>query len=159
MAEKLNSFLNGIREYKKEWGSLKPPNINIIYKEVKQSQIKWKALGNGWVKLNFDGAAKGNSGIAGYDCIVRDGSSKMIFSLCGHLGIATNNEAEAMTFARGLKHYSELALNSILIEGDSHILINAIKNESTPNWKIQQIQKDILTSLDKIPNYKVSHIF
>ncbi|XP_059068992.1 uncharacterized protein LOC131859366 [Cryptomeria japonica] len=91
--------------------------------------------------------------------VVRDETGKMIFSLCGHLGVATNSEAEVMELARGLKQCSDLALNLILIEGDSRILINAIKNESTPNWKIRQILKDILTLLDNILNYKVSHIF
>lgn len=81
-----------------------PPNISIAPKNVKQSQGRWEVPEDGWIKLNFDGAAKGNPRETIYGCIARDGSRKVIFSIADYLDISTNNEVEAMALERGMKH-------------------------------------------------------
>ncbi|GLJ43406.1 hypothetical protein SUGI_0901940 [Cryptomeria japonica] len=50
---------------------------------------------------------KGNPGAAGYGSIIRDEKGTILGSISGSLGIASNNEVEAMALVRGLKYYSE----------------------------------------------------
>ncbi|XP_059070959.1 uncharacterized protein LOC131862033 [Cryptomeria japonica] len=119
-----------------EWGNLHPLNINVVSKQAKWSNAKWEPPKAGWIKLNFDGAAKGNPGAAGYGSIIRDEKGTILGSISGSLGTASNNEAEAMALVRGLKYCSEKNYQYVEVEGDSQILVNAIKNGATPSWKL-----------------------
>lgn len=44
-------------------------------KQVDRNLIKRNALPKDWVKLNFDGASKGNLGRAGFEAVLRDENS------------------------------------------------------------------------------------
>ena len=57
---------------------------------------------HGFLKVNIDGAFKGNPGLAGFGGVIRDeqGQIKEIFH--GHLGKATNNMVELMALEKCL---------------------------------------------------------
>ncbi|GLJ29867.1 hypothetical protein SUGI_0590360 [Cryptomeria japonica] len=112
----------------------------------------------GWIKLNFDRVAKGNPGVAGYGCIVRKDTGDIMGSVSGNMGIASNNGAEALALARGLRFCVDNGFTSVKIEGDSQIII-ATKNNLTPNWKLRHYLVDIAMHLNQFQNYRIFHTF
>lgn len=80
------------------------------------------------VKLNFDGASKGNLGQAGYGGAFRGHDGNPIAIFMGSIGWDTNNSAELEGLWRGLILAHRNKLFPLIIEGDSQILIRiAIK--------------------------------
>jgi len=78
------------------------------------------------IKLNFDGASKGNSGKAGYGGIYRNHEGQPFLSFFGSIGWDTNNSAELEGLCLGMKLANQHNFYPILIEGDTQILINMV---------------------------------
>lgn len=57
--------------------------------------IRWDALPDPYVKLNTDGSAIGNLGMAGARGLLRDSSGFWISGFSLKMGIATNNMASS----------------------------------------------------------------
>jgi hypothetical protein len=60
---------------KKNWSKL--INLPLVYSKsskMARKDCKWFPPPHGWHKLNFDGAARGNPGMAGIGCIINDDS-------------------------------------------------------------------------------------
>jgi hypothetical protein len=58
----------------------------------------------GFVKLNFDGASKGNPRLASYGGLIRDQEHNVLWIYVENYGIANNNnEAKFIYLERGLK--------------------------------------------------------
>lgn len=55
------------------------------------------------LKLNFEGASKGNPGPSGYGCVMRDSNSKVICAMCSPLGTCNAIKVEVMTLLMGLR--------------------------------------------------------
>ena len=79
----------------------------------------WNPPPNGFLKLNFDEASKGNPGKAGYDFILRNNEGKMLGYGYGFLGIESNNAAEIEGLIQGLEWVLENFHEPIIVEGDS----------------------------------------
>lgn len=69
------------------------------------------------LKLNFDGASKGNPGPVGFGCVLRDHSSKVIRAIFGPLGVCDSSSVEAMSLLMGLRELNRLAVHGCLVEG------------------------------------------
>ncbi|XP_059064724.1 uncharacterized protein LOC131856810 [Cryptomeria japonica] len=68
-----------------------------------RQNVSWEPPEPGYYKLKFDGVAKGNSGEAGYGCIIRDSRGEMVVGISGYLGIASNIVAEFTALEREFK--------------------------------------------------------
>ena len=55
------------------------------------------------------------------------------------IGPTSNNLAELTTLEEGLKTCHQLGLSKLIIEGDSQIFLNAIRNRSNPNWVLKDM--------------------
>lgn len=51
-------------------------SISFNAPATRKRTLLWKAPKEGSLKLNFDGASKGNPGSSGFGCVVRDGNGK-----------------------------------------------------------------------------------
>lgn len=80
-------------------------------------------------------------------------------NVSGNMGITSNNEAEAMALARGLRFCVDNRFTSVEIEGDSKIITNATKNKLMPNWKLCRYLVDIAMYHNQFQNYRISHTF
>lgn len=54
------------------------------------------------LKLNYDGSAKGNLGVAGFGGVFKNSKGEIIWLYTGSLGIATNNATELHALEHGL---------------------------------------------------------
>ncbi|GLJ49536.1 hypothetical protein SUGI_1050340 [Cryptomeria japonica] len=75
----------------------------LSVKKGNRKHIRWKAPLVGWLKLNFDGACRGNLEVFGYGVVIRNSEGKLLFGIYGAMGVATNNEAEIRALVEGLK--------------------------------------------------------
>ncbi|KAH9301662.1 hypothetical protein KI387_013245, partial [Taxus chinensis] len=78
--------------------------------------VNWiRPLGN-TIKINFDGASKGNPGQAGGGGILRNSEGDWLFVYAGPLGKQTNNMAKARDLLWGVLIAKEKGLKEIQIE-------------------------------------------
>ncbi|XP_057856261.1 uncharacterized protein LOC131065691 [Cryptomeria japonica] len=119
----------------------------------------WSPPNPGWIKLNFDGASRGNPGPSSIGYIIRDHTGATLGKMAKPIPPNTNNIAEFKALQFGLRDCINHGFNNILVEGDSEIEINAIKGKNTPNWRLQGILESIISSLDRIENYEAKHIY
>lgn len=110
-----------------------PTNINGRTISPNQESKAWIPPPSGMVKLNFDGASKGNPGLAGYGGVFRNHTGIPILIFMGSIGWDTNNSAELEGLWRGIILAHRQKLFPLIIEGDSQILIriaNKLQNGS-----------------------------
>jgi len=106
----------------------------------------WSPPSLPFIKLNFDGASKGNPGTAGYGAVFRDHLGHILLIAAGYLGHSKNNTTELWGLIRGLQLASEHGFNNLVVEGDSQIIINML-------WRILNG-----ANLEKImPSWRLSH--
>jgi hypothetical protein len=67
------------------------------------SPTTWTPPPIGFIKNNFDGASKGNSGPASFRAVLRNSNGEIIHLTTGFLGSNTNNVAELWSLLRGIK--------------------------------------------------------
>ncbi len=88
-------------------------------------------------KLFFDGCSKGNPGLAGAGAVLYNSENKEIWSGTSFVGpIATNNQAEYSGLIFGLKKASEMNIKSLLVKGDSQLVIQQMTGKykcNSPN--------------------------
>ncbi|GLJ37648.1 hypothetical protein SUGI_0764880 [Cryptomeria japonica] len=77
-----------------------------------------------WVKLNCNGASKGNPCKSGAVCLIRDWEGTIISRLSLPLPKGINNIAEFRVLILGLRKCRELKFPLVEVEGDSAIIIN-----------------------------------
>lgn len=67
------------------------------------ASIGWKHAPSGFLKLNFDGASRGNLGLAGIEGIIRDCAGETPHIYNRGLGEGTNNEMEFTSMEQGIR--------------------------------------------------------
>ena len=157
-AEGSFSLWDGI--LKKSWTNLiNPPLVYGASNKEARAKCRWAPPLPGWHKLNFDGAARGNPGIAGVGCIVNDEKGKWIAKLAAPLPPVSNNMAELEALEKGLRLCYKLRIHKIHIEGDSQIVLNAVRLKKTPNWVLNSKLQEVLILLEHFEEINISHIY
>ena len=112
-----------------------------------------------WYKLNFDGASHGNPGQSGIGCIINNEKGKWIIKRAKNINPTSNNLAEIEALQEGIKLCHKIGLTKVIIEGDSQIVLNTLRKRSTPNWVLNSKLEEILSLIDKLEVYQITHIF
>lgn len=110
------------------------------------------------MKLNFDGAFKGNPSPLGVGCIVRDNKETVLGSLAVALLEGTNNAAKFQALILGLNLCRELKVGKMVIEGDSSLVINALRSKKILNWKLGDKLEVALGLLEGFDQVMFNHI-
>ena len=98
-----------------------PPNNSISWSIPVpiSSPNSWSAPLAGSLKLNVDGAAKGNLGPAGYGGAIRNLKGDILSLFWGSIGSNNNNMVELEGLINGLKWALQTGKNPLVAEGDS----------------------------------------
>ena len=75
-------------------------------------------------KLNFNGASKGNPGIAGFSGVIRNNDGDITHLFYGNSGFNSNNAAELDGLIAGLTLVKQKGLLPVIVEGDSAIILS-----------------------------------
>ena len=74
-------------------------------------------------KINFDGATKGNPGVAGFGGTCRNSEGEILHIFFGLIGEDTNNSTKLEGLLQGVKIVISEGWLPTMVEGDSHILV------------------------------------
>jgi len=128
-------------------------------KENQRLDIKWKAPSIGWIKGNFDGKAKGNTGKVGCGGVLRYHSSNIIDVIAIPIGTSTSHKAKATTTLYMMTLAVKTSYWYLWMEGDSLNIINMLNDKSLTTWSIEASVTKIQTLMDKFEKIIFSHIY
>lgn len=106
-------------EMEKNWALKQSCDHRLNDRKAKRKNANWQAMPAGWMKLNFDGASRGNPGQSGMGAIIRNEVGEVVHAIFGPVGIATNNMAEIYVLEVGLQWCVTNGVVKLIIEGDS----------------------------------------
>lgn len=117
-----------------------------------RDNIGWNFPPQGWVKINFDGAARGFPSQAGCGGVIQDHYGNFISAIALPLGKQTNNVAEAIGAYHSLKLAKKNNFKLVWVKGDAKNIINYLKGKSTLAWNVDiwmKKAKDIIKTFDR----------
>jgi len=120
--------------------------------------LNWCPPPIGYFKANWDAAINSKKGILGFGCVVRDVHGFVVAALSHSVIVMGNPEvAEALAALHTIEFCRNHGFNSIILEGDSLIVVNAI-NRVGLNWSfLENIILDIQTLLKEFLYWKVCY--
>ena len=128
-------------------------------KEDHRASVKWRAPLRGWIKGDFDGAAKGNPGKAGCGGIIRDHARNTIDAIEIPIGISTSHRAEATAALYTMKVVVETRYRFLWLEGDSLNIINMLNNKTPSTWTIEDSLMEIKALMANFEKVIFSHTY
>lgn len=119
-----------------------------------------------FIKMNFDGASKGNPRPTRLGGVLRDHSGKILHIYSHHLGHDTNNGVALSVLMEGLRATKTNGDNKLIIEGDSAIIITMCQHiihitsptKTSHSWKLLTMLEELLVLLARIPITSISHV-
>eukprot|EP00253_Pinus_taeda_P033781 PITA_33781 len=119
-----------------------------------------------FIKLNFDGASKGNPSEAGFGGIFRDNSNQVRWIFAEWGGEMTNNEAEFWALHQGLRIAVRNGYSNLEITGDSQIAVEMLKKlcngrnweTVSSSWRSAGIVQEIAELLPHIEYKVINHV-
>ncbi|KAI3463725.1 hypothetical protein Pfo_020388 [Paulownia fortunei] len=119
--------------------------------------VVWRMPMNEWVKLNTDGASRGNPGEAGIG-VLRDSQGRFIFAYYKYIGIASNVCAELHAIYIGLEYCKENGFKKIMVETDAQVALQILSSHESCNWQFQHIKTKIRNIQNEL-EIQMMHIF
>ena len=122
--------------------------------------------GEGFIKLNFDGASKGNPRVAGLGGIFRDNLENTWLICVDSCGIISNNEVEFTTVGQGLRIAIRLGYKNVEVEGDSSLVINTVRklnngtswDKLSQSWRTTRLIQEIGDLIHKFNYLIIRHV-
>lgn len=134
-------------------------NSKHFSKSTDRASCCWEAPPNGWIKINFDGAAKGNAGPSGCGSVLRDNYGNFIAAIALPLGSQNNHMAEVAGALYGIQLASDLNFKKIWVEGDSLNIINSLKGKNPPSWTIENFIFKAQALISNCTKKFISHMY
>ena len=105
-------------------------DIPTVMFRVQRQPVKWEPPPPPLLKINFDGAVFKEKGEAGIGVVVRDSHGMVIASLAEKIQLpSSSDEVEALAAVRVATLAMNLNLPSFIVEGDSDVVISALRKE------------------------------
>ncbi|GLJ11789.1 hypothetical protein SUGI_0177080 [Cryptomeria japonica] len=141
------------------WLLLKKSDYKFSDLKPCRKNIKWIPPPSRFLKMNFDGACRGNLGEFGFGAIIRDEFGDMMGAKYGLLGVSTNNIAEVSALEAGLEWCVEKGAHKVMVEGDLQVILNGISNQRFMDWKLDCWIPRIQYLLGNISECTLSHSY
>lgn len=117
---------------------------------------KVDGIGEGWIKVNFDGAFKGNLRIIGTGCVIKDAKDNILILGAKHLPDGTNDAAKCMAVIFALLLARKCEEKKVLLQVDSHLVINGITKGKMESWHLDKFTRRIKRLLGDFEEFKVT---
>ncbi|KAH0991590.1 hypothetical protein GBA52_003073 [Prunus armeniaca] len=116
-------------------------------------------LDSGFCTLEFDGASKGNPGLAGAGAVLRADDGSLICKLHEGLGVRTNNVAEYRALILGLKYALKKGFTKIRVKGDSKLVCMQVQGLwKVRNQNMSDLYEEVKELKDKFLSFEISHV-
>lgn len=116
---------------------------------------QWQRPTTGYHKLNADGSAR--DGVITGGGVVRDEQGKFIAAFSSFYGNGTNNESEFLALKVGVELCKSLKLSNVVIECDSQMVVDAIRNGKVGHWRLRYLVRHCSRQLPG--TYTINHNF
>lgn len=97
--------------------------------------VQWLKPPIGVVKLNFDGACRGNPGLSAVGGIIQNANGDVLFAYSSFYSEATSFIAECHELLQGVQWLQDHGLFGSIIEVDSKVLFDYIMQKAKPLWR------------------------
>ena len=125
-----------------------------------ETLVRWIHPGVGWVKLNTDGAAKGNPGAAGGGGLIRGHRGELFEMFAMNCGQCSCTRAELLAVMRGLVVAWDGGHRKVHVELDSEVVVRMLTDEPPGHSPfIHLIRKCIALINRESWEVKVSHCY
>lgn len=122
------------------------------------ASIGWNRPPVGFLKLNFDGASRGNPGLAGIGGIIRNNVGEILHIYSKSLGEGTNNQMEFVAMERGLRILINNQVGTAVVEGDTELAIIAARklyrgakaSKVTKHWRLAKVTENFMELLGEM---------
>ncbi|KAK9987548.1 hypothetical protein SO802_027787 [Lithocarpus litseifolius] len=126
--------------------------------EVLQNSV-WVPPPSGLCKINVDGALFPTKKLAGIGVVIRDQQGRLLAALCRKIRAQMGAlEVEAKAYEAGVLLARHLELKNGVLEGDSVIVSNALKQVSQPPTSIAAIVEGIHILSSNVGVVDYSHV-
>ncbi|XP_059075389.1 uncharacterized protein LOC131875320 [Cryptomeria japonica] len=120
---------------------------------------KWCPPRQWWFKENSNGVARWYLGEVDARGVIRMHVGEMVVAYSGNLKGSTNDQVEGMVLLWGLKVSLSIGFKALTTEGDSKLMIDAVKGLNKVNWSIEGIIKDIHKFLLGLEHFEIGHVY
>jgi ribonuclease HI len=101
---------------------------------VEKTPSRWRAPGDGWLKVNWDATLQSQTKKMGIGVVVRNGTGEVKAALANVLPLVDDpTAAEAIAAWFAVKLSVDCGFQLVVLEGDSMAVVSAI-NQASPNW-------------------------
>ena len=132
---------------------------NSLYKPRILKMVRWERPYRGWYKLNTDGSALGNPGIAGGCSVLRDDAGLWVNDFARQIGHTTSFLAELWALRDGLTMCLDLNINALEIDLDAKVVVDLMDNSGSSNASNSSIVADCRLLISRISQVKVRHCY
>jgi ribonuclease HI len=105
-------------------------------------------------EMYFDGCSKGNPGLSGAGAVIYKNGEEIWSNSYFVSDSATNNVAEYFGLIRGLKRAIKMNISSLIVKGDSQLIIKQMKGQyqvkSESMIELYNIAKELETQFENI---------
>ncbi len=111
------------------------------------------------LRLHVDGASRGNPGEAGFGVHVTAEDGRLVASLYGYLGKATNNVAEYQALLHGLRFAISRGASRVEVFSDSELLVRQIEGRyRVKHPGLQPLHREAVGLLARFERSRVAHV-
>nr|DAD39579.1 TPA_asm: hypothetical protein HUJ06_013902 [Nelumbo nucifera] len=110
--------------------------------------IKWLPPVVFIVKINVDGASRGNPGESIRGGIFRDHEGSFLFGFSCYFGIASNMKAKLLVIQQVVSYAKDHNLRSLWIESDSKMAVEILNKSCSYPWKVLGIVDEITKAFE-----------
>ncbi|XVF82038.1 hypothetical protein PTKIN_Ptkin16aG0010900 [Pterospermum kingtungense] len=121
---------------------------------------KWTGPPSGWLKCNVDASVVHSTSVIGSGCVIRDshGSFTATRAVSQQCSILYPSVAEAISFREAFSWLKDLRMESVIVETDALVVVNAVQYGLTTDSYFGMIIDDCISIIKEIPYYKVSFV-
>ncbi|GLJ05720.1 hypothetical protein SUGI_0023920 [Cryptomeria japonica] len=145
------------------WSQISIPFKGVLVgkksKKGSRMQVKWEKPLNSFLKLHFDGAAKGNPCRSGTGCALRDQNGLIVKVPSYRLPNGSNNLVEARALLEGVKIATNMGVSKLHIESDSQIITLSLISKKVTNRELRYVLAEVWKLLLRFDYFKISHYY
>lgn len=119
-----------------------------------------KAAGGLKLVVNTDGACRGNPGPSGAGWVISEPSGRQLATGGIFLGRRTNNEAEYLAAAMGLKAAAEMGASSVTLRADSELMVRQLQGRyQVKNAKLLPLFRQVKELCAGFADFTAQHVY
>lgn len=111
------------------------------------------------IVLYTDGACRGNPGPSGAGWVIESPAGDVVAEGCAFLGQRTNNEAEYIAAAMGLKAIEKWHPKKVTLRADSQLMIRQITGQyQVRNVRIVPLYQQVMSLIRGLAQFDAQHV-